>query len=124
MSKLLAIRPLLVLALLAPATLYACGSTHTPGDRSYAASVAPGTRAPTGDLEKSILARLPSLTAGQSESIQGHQVTVGESYDAASGRTCKSIQVSGPSQSQSLACLMPEGWAYVPQVMGAEASGT
>ncbi len=125
MSNDFATRHLLMFSLLAGAALWACGSTaHTPGDGSYAASVAPGTRAPADALEQTILEKLPKLTAGMSETIDGHSVTVGESYDAASGRTCKKISISGPRQAQSLACLMPKGWAYVPQVLGAESSGT
>lgn len=111
---------LLVVALIAPA----CGSTQSPGDSTYAASVAPGTRAPVDTLEQTILKRLQSLPAGQSETIEGHTVTIGDSYSAASGRICRKIDISGARQEQSLVCLMAEGWAFVPKVMGAEASQT
>jgi len=101
----------------------ACGSAHTPGDSTYAASVAPGTRAPADQVEQTILERLADVPAGETQTIEGAQVSVSESYTSASGRTCRRVSITGSAARESLACLMPGGWSFVPNVF-VENAGT
>jgi hypothetical protein len=111
--------------LLSGALLLACGpSAHTPGDQSYAASVAPGTRAPADKLEEAILSRLADLAPEQATPIEGQSVSAGKVYTAASGRQCRRVNISGPQARTSLACLMPQGWSFVPVVFVEEPTGT
>lgn len=111
--------------LLAGTLLLACGpSAHTPGDQSYAASVAPGTRTPANKVEEAILQRLSDLVPNEATSIEGQSVTTSKAYTAASGRQCRRVTIDGPQTRTSLACLMPQGWSFVPTVFVKEHAGT
>jgi hypothetical protein len=101
-----------------------CGSAQSPEDQRYAALIAPATRAPSGPVEEAILLRLEELKPNQPTTIEGHQVRVGPVYSAASGRDCRRITIEGPTTQGSLACLMPEGWSFVPTVFADESIGT
>jgi len=87
------------------------GNPHTPGDKTYAASVKPGTRAPSSSLEREILAQLGTDSPFP---IEGNNVIAGPPYHAASGRLCRRISVD--TGADSLACEMDDGWHFVPQI--------
>tara|TARA_R110002096_G_scaffold16898_15_gene58249 strand:- start:28934 stop:29302 length:369 start_codon:yes stop_codon:yes gene_type:complete len=109
------VRALPLCAALSAVALAACGpAAHTPGDRTYAASVEPGTRAPQNALEEEVLAVVeqdPSKTA-----TSDNKASIGPSYAAASGRTCRRISYAESELGAALVCEMASGWKFVPEV--------
>lgn len=112
-----------LLVLLGVGLCLACAPKSAP-DPQYAQLMEPGTRAPSGALEREILKRLPQWEPGRATSLEGEMVVVGAPYMAASGRHCRRVYIGkAPSQSLRLACESSDGWAFVPDVLpGAESS--
>ncbi len=106
-----------------PLIAVSCSSSHRPEPRdpSYASLVEPGTREPSDDVERAILARLGELEPGAEEHIDGQVVVAGAPYAAASGRTCRTVTIRPSAQaakpSSRLACLVEDVWAFVPDVL-------
>lgn len=92
-----------------------CGATRPgvdmEGPRAY------GTVIPPADEgEKRVLEVLDDLPADAPTNVAGKSVTAGPSYEAASGKTCRSVAIEGEVTSR-LACRDMEGWAFVPPVL-------
>jgi hypothetical protein len=69
--------------------------------------------------ERDVLQRLPHLPNGAPQQIGGLVVTASAPYAAASGRTCRSLELSMPSSkeaSRRLACSNGNAWFFVPDV--------
>jgi hypothetical protein len=110
-------------AAILPLVAVACssGPRSEPRDPSYAQLVEPGTREPSDDVERAILARLGELEPGVEEHIDGQVVVAGAPYAAASGRTCRSVIIRPSAQAAKprsrLACLVEDVWSFVPDVL-------
>jgi hypothetical protein len=94
------------------------GSTHTPGDGTYAASVERGTRAPANALEEEVLLVAASET---STATSDNKASLGPSYAAASGRKCRRISFVEAPARMALVCEMTGGWKFVPEVFSGDA---
>ncbi len=98
----------------------ACGGSAS--SKAPATAHEPASRSePASDLERAILAALPGLPAADAEvEVEGRAVLAGAPYDAASGRTCRSVRVleAEPGvEAAQLACHEQEGpWFFVPGV--------
>ena len=111
-----------VLAAVAVTGLAACATTARPAapDPSYTLLTKPGTRAATDDLERAILKQLGQLTTSKEAAIGGRAVVAGAPYTAASGRTCRSVNVRAAGAAPArihLACVISDAWSFVPDVV-------
>lgn len=100
--------------LLAPGVL-GCGAARPgvdmEGPRAY------GTVIPPADEgEQRVLEMLDDMPVDAPTTVAGKEVTAGERYEAASGKTCRSVAIEGEANSR-LACRDMEGWAFVPPVL-------
>ena len=87
-----------------------------PGDKQFAKSVEPGTRAPSDAVEEELLPILGSAENGALPEIQGSFVEARPIYPAASGRRCRHFTIAGNNARTIVACEMNEGWKLVPEV--------
>jgi hypothetical protein len=76
----------------------------------------PGVRKPANEDERQLLQSLSSLPAGQVQRVGELTVVSAVPYVAASGRTCRSLDLTAPGQAVArpqLACLSTDGWVFV-----------
>ncbi|MBN2714691.1 MAG: hypothetical protein JXX14_02480 [Deltaproteobacteria bacterium] len=74
---------------------------------------------PQNSSEKELLQKIPSAKAGKSFKIGGATFLVTNAYFAASGRECKSVQITNPETPDSvlkIACNFDGTWGYAPDV--------
>ena len=114
------LRSLSVLSVTAAAV--ACGGAQLPPDDPAVldANDRGSTVAPTSDAERQLLAQLGELPAGKQHRIGSLTVVAQKPYNAASGRTCRSVNVTNATnKNQSgprLACTDGAEWFFVPNV--------
>lgn len=108
-----------MIRLLRPLTLAlacaACGSAPPPqplhaGDKAE----------PRSDTERDVLGQLDGWPAGQAKTVGGVKVVAEPPYVAASGSTCRWLQLEGQKGAERrLACQDREGtpWFYAPSVL-------
>ncbi len=98
--------------------LGACSSTppdaRTPEDA--AATDGRGRHEPLDDQERELLKRIPSLKVAELTVVSGVKLSVGESYNAASGYTCRQVEFPEQVPSERLACGDDKGWFFAPRV--------
>ena len=100
--------------------LGACGSAQPTAETKRLQE--PGVVKPKNDTEQQVLQAAALLKTGQSDKNGTITVTVVKSYFAASGRQCKSIQVSeGALQSirDRIICQFDNDWGFAPDVLNA-----
>ena len=109
-------------ALLTVAVAVACGPAQPPPNDPAVldANDRGSTVAPTSDAERQLLAQLGKLPAGKKTQIGALTVVAHKPYYAASGRTCRSVDVTSaanPKQNGArLACTNGSEWFFVPNV--------
>ncbi|HWA73964.1 MAG TPA: hypothetical protein VG937_16590 [Polyangiaceae bacterium] len=72
-----------------------------------------------GASERAVLARLSTFPTGTPQRVGEITVSAGAPYPAASGRTCRSLQVSlgnAVARQERLACTDGRSWFFVPDV--------
>jgi len=115
-------------ALLATALLAACASSqiHPDDEKLYTDARDPGFLLPASPDETELLAKIDTLTVGQTLKLSQLSATIAADYHAASGRHCRliALQHAGAQaqQSQKLACHTADGWQFFPDVFPASAS--
>ena len=113
-------RALTELALALPALLgVACGGARhaTSIELANANDTGSTVKAET-EVEREILKALPSLPSGVSRPVRGTAVIAQPAYTAASGRTCRALELgpAGRRPSSRLACSDGGAWFFVPGV--------
>ncbi len=107
------------------APLASIAGCATPRDSWFNRMVETGTVEPASEVERRTLAQLDELPADAPVAIEGKRVVAGETYLAASGRLCRTLQIEGSSA--SLACKTPSNeederapsrWFLAPDVFG------
>lgn len=80
-----------------------------------------GSISPRSDLERALLRAISSLPDGTPRQVAGATVVAEPAYTAASGRTCRPLNVSSAAGKAShlLACASGSGWFFVPDVFSA-----
>jgi hypothetical protein len=77
---------------------------------------------PRNELERAVLQALSSLPAGKPSKVGGAVVVAETAYTAASGRTCRSLNISSAASagktSHRLACVNGGSWFFAPDVFG------
>lgn len=109
---------ILARALLATLVL-GCSRSHHVAEPGPAA---PTAIEPANEIEREVLQRLPTLAPEQPITIDGATVSAAAPYHAASGRTCRSLVITGADRSarSRLACRDDAAWFFVPQVFQAD----
>jgi hypothetical protein len=87
----------------------ACASAPVAG--AWTPELAPTTIEGRTPAETDVLARLAQLPVDESVVVSGLHVVAATPYEAASGRTCRELQLD---QQPRLACDGPDGWVFVP----------
>jgi hypothetical protein len=84
----------------------------------------PSAIEPANEIERAILQRLPTLVPEQPVTIDGAIVSAAAPYHAASGRTCRSLTITGADHTahSRLACREDAAWFFVPQVFQTDES--
>lgn len=70
-----------------------------------------------------MLSALPTLPSGQPRRVAAATVVAEPAYTAASGRTCRAVQLSSATSTRTshrLACTSGRDWFFVPDVFGAD----
>ena len=102
--------------------LGACSSQPAMNPRDAAdANDTGGRLVPNGQGERAVLGRLSTLPSGKPERIGDETVLVGAPYLAASGQTCRPLDLTGgpaSSKRHRLACTDGRAWFFVPDVFG------
>lgn len=106
-----------LVALLLP---LACSSGLQPGARDLADANDTGRSvdAKSHD-ERALLARLSTLPSGKPERVGTATIVAEPAYTAASGRTCRALQLTqgpGSVSRPRLACSKGDAWFFVPDV--------
>ena len=73
-----------------------------------------------------MLREVASLPSGVTRRVGNSNVVAETPYVAASGRTCRALQLSEPAPAQTLhrlACSDGKTWFFVPDVFGSNGSG-
>jgi hypothetical protein len=100
--------------------LSACSSQPSLGAREAADANDTGrTFGGETSTERALLEQLPTLPSGATRHVGDATVVADAPYTAASGRTCRTLQVmsSGKRQVvQRLACVSGRSWRFVPDV--------
>lgn len=114
-----AFRPELLACLLLP---LACAATPQPSAREVADANDTG-QALTAKTEqdRAVLREVAGLPSGVARRISGTDVIAEAPYVAASGRTCRALQLGAPTPAQTthrLACSDGQSWFFVPDVFG------
>ena len=100
----------------------ACGGAQPPPNDPAVldANDRGSTVAPTSDAERQLLAQLGDLPAGKKQQIGSLTVVANKPYHAASGRTCRSVDVTSATSKGAtgarLACTEGGEWFFVPNV--------
>lgn len=106
-----------LLPLLVASFACACGSPPSPGPLHA------GDKAePRSDAERTVLGQLDGWPPGEAKTIGGVEVVAEPPYMAASGSTCRWLQLEGPKGAERrLACKDREStpWFYAPSVLTA-----
>ena len=99
----------------------ACASTARP-PRSPAGPVVE----PADAAERQLLARLEGLASGSTVQLEGRTFVAGDVYAAASGRRCRTLELTanGGAQQTRLACHDGQAWFFAPDVLRAAPGGT
>jgi hypothetical protein len=98
---------------------FACSSRTSASARDVADANDVGRRlSARNEGERELLRQLPSLPANSARRIGSANVVARAPYTAASGRTCRALLVTLPSQpaSDRLACSSGHDWFFVPDV--------
>jgi len=109
-------------ALLTVATAAACGGAQPPPNDPAVldANDRGSTVAPTSDAERQLLAQLGDLPTGKKQKIGSLTVVAQKPYYAASGRTCRNLDVTNATHPKQtgprLACTDGSEWFFVPNV--------
>lgn len=77
------------------------------------------------EQERGILREVASLPSGVARQVGGSSVVAEAPYVAASGRTCRALQLSSQPPTQTLhrlACSDGKAWFFVPDVFGGDGS--
>jgi len=107
------------LLMLVSSFVLCCGGATPAGN---AETFAPGLRQPANTDEMRILKLVASLDDGAVENFGDHlKIKVGMSYYAASGRTCRPLDIIGTNENKNfqrhLTCKDKNGkWCFVPAV--------
>jgi hypothetical protein len=106
--------------------LVSCASQPTIGARDAAdANDTGSTLKAQTSTERALLQRLGNLPSGSPQQV-GDAVVVAEApYAAASGRTCRALQITSSNESHAqsrLACTNGISWLFVPDVFGSSSS--
>ena len=118
-------------AVLVAVLALALGCSRTQPPPENAGLWRPSVVEPTDDAERAILRQLPELPPEQAVDIDGQTVVASAAYPAASGRTCRSLHITGrgtggvegaggESIQERLACREDGDWFFVPPVFQAE----
>lgn len=104
------------------ALLSGCSSHALPSARDAAdASDTGGTVAASSPDERTLLEHIASLPSGAPKQLGDTSVVAERPYDAASGRTCRAVELRsshvGPTLHR-LACAQGKSWVFVPDVFG------
>lgn len=98
----------------------ACSSAPQPGVRDLADANDTGRSVGArSDDERALLARLGTLPSGKPERVGTTTILAEPAYAAASGRTCRALQLTQGPRSVSrarLACSKGDAWFFVPDV--------
>jgi hypothetical protein len=73
------------------------------------------------ETERSLLTQLSTLPTGTARRVGDATVLSEAPYDAASGRTCRALQITTPGAREPrhrLACSDGKAWFFVPDVFG------
>lgn len=90
----------------------ACGASEPrEEDIFHQAALRPTFLEPTSDAERQLLSALQENPAEGSLDVAGVSYLLGETYDAASGRRCRSV---AQDRDRKLACESDDGWRFVP----------
>jgi hypothetical protein len=111
-------------SLLSLLVLDACSATPLPSPRDVADANDTGRAlAARTDDERAVLGQLPTLASGQPRRLGSVTVTAEAPYTAASGRTCRALQLTptaAPVTRHRLACREGAAWFFVPDVFEGE----
>jgi hypothetical protein len=104
-------------------TLCACSAAPviTARDAADASDTGGAVDARNG-TERDVLARLPQLPTGAAQLVGELSVTAEAPYAAASGRTCRPVELNAIVNHQTrhrLACTSGGAWFFVPDVFAA-----
>lgn len=98
-----------------------CGHGASVGALRYEESLAPGRVAPQDPDDAALLAKVAASARARTEPVGAWLATLGERYDAASGRQCCPVALRKPSEPaatrERLACDIDGRWAFVPTVV-------
>jgi hypothetical protein len=99
----------------------ACASAHPPSPRDLADANDTGrsVRA-VNESERALLQQITRLPTGAPLRVGSTTVVAEPLYYAASGRPCRAIHITAPSNETShrLSCSDGKGWFFVPDVFG------
>lgn len=100
----------------------ACSTPLTGSARDIADANDKGrTLSPKSAHERLVLQQVASLPSGTAKRIGNGSVVADTPYDAASGHTCRALEMT-PENTQKirhrLACTDGRGWFFVPEVLG------
>lgn len=99
----------------------ACAATPQPSAREVADANDTGQAlAAKSEQERAVLREAASLPSGVARRINGTNVLAEAPYVAASGRTCRALQLSEQASQaiHRLACSDGKAWFFVPDVFG------
>lgn len=109
-------RPVIQALALVAALMMGC--THAQQTMPLADPPRPSAVDPADHVEREILLHLPALAPGQPVTIESAIVTAEAPYPAASGRTCRTLTITGAEgvARSRLACREDGEWFFVPQI--------
>lgn len=99
--------------------LSACAGSTNSSETSLEKLSSPNRVAPKNDDEKQILVQVATAVPGRPVKLKTSIFVVTSVYFAASGRECKTIDVSQPNTNDSIrktACSFSGSWGYIPDV--------
>lgn len=100
----------------------ACAATPQPSAREVADANDTGqTLVGKTEQDRAVLREVAGLPSGVARRIGGTSVLAEAPYVAASGRTCRALQLSAQTPSPTthrLACSDGQAWFFVPDVFG------
>lgn len=97
--------------------LSGCGGADVRDEDVYhEASLRPGIVPAESEVDRNLLARLPSSVADEAVHVGDRVFVLHAAYASASGRRC--VLVSEHGGSTRVACEAQQGWVFVPDVFG------